>query len=190
MEEAKKQCSKCRGEIDSLTKKCLHCGNNSKGFFAKYNIFIILVVLFLLSVFFSKMMRPNGASRVNNATTQATSTVKTLAVSDFIEIKGVELKDNNTGTPELYVAFKNISQKTIDAVDFSVELLNNYNEPTGQFNYSKSEIDNIFSGIIQEKINPDQMYVATFNLFSFEQATKVKNPIITRLHLTDGQTIE
>ncbi len=193
MEETKKQCSKCRGEIDKLAKKCLHCGSDLRSWFARHPILTGILALFLFS-FIVTFFRSVNESVQKAKTISATSTLATSPTStaqkkaepsDFVEITKVEVVENSIGTPDLNVTFKNKSKKTIDALDMEGYVFNAYDEPAERIGD-----DNRFLARIQEKITPGQSYSASFNLFSYKFAKKIKLPLVTRLHFTDGETIE
>jgi hypothetical protein len=140
--------------------------------------------------------------KVENPTTESKSTTnnKPLEVSmlrlvkfNSNEIQGYEtgITENIIGTPELNLVVLNKSGKDIDAFEFECKLYDTFDRPVNKVG-SKS---NVFRGIAQnillksdgETYGADYPWdVFTWNLTLYENATKVKDIKILKVHFTDG----
>lgn len=105
-------------------------------------------------------------------------------------LKKIELRpiivDNSIGTPELHVTVRNGTNKTIDGIDLSAYFYNNFDEPIGKWNTKSSDA---FIGTSSERISAGVSDSLLWNLAVYEQATKVKNVTVYRVHFTDGTSI-
>lgn len=103
-----------------------------------------------------------------------------------VDIASASISKDSIGTPILHVTLKNKTAKTIDAIELQAFFFNNFDEPVGKFGVKNSEP---FGAGLQEKIGPNATYSADWNLAVYENATKVKNAQVLRVHFTDGQTV-
>jgi hypothetical protein len=91
---------------------------------------------------------------------------------------------NSIGTPELRVSIKNGTDKTIDALWFQTFFSNNFGDPVGQWNRA---IEEPFNGEVQDIIKPGAtLSNGHWNLAVYESATKLSQPVVMRVHFTDG----
>lgn len=100
-----------------------------------------------------------------------------------VKIIKYKLMENEIGTPVIVLTYKNDSNKTIDALTFSVDCYDNFNEPV-----NKISGGNTYTGIAQEILKPGKRTVDSWTLYLFDNATKVSQPKITKVHFTDGST--
>lgn len=91
---------------------------------------------------------------------------------------------NSIGTPEIGLGFRNLSGKVIDAFEFRVRCYDTYDRPVNRIGTRS----NLFKGIFQEIIQPNEVLEATWNLTLYDNTTKINDLKITSVHFTDGTT--
>lgn len=122
------------------------------------------------------------------------------------------IQKNIIGTPELILVVKNMTNKEIDAFEFSCKLYDAFDRPA----YKIGTNNNIFDGIAQQislpapveglankplyfkdfdfNSNEKTLYtywdIFTWNLTLYETASKVKDISINKVHFTDGTVWE
>ena len=91
---------------------------------------------------------------------------------------------NSIGVPQASISIKNITKKTIDAYTIRIECYNNFDRPVNHID------GNIFQGISQETINPNEEDLFnTWVLHGFDNTTKIKISL-REVHFTDGTTVK
>ncbi|MFF2889662.1 hypothetical protein [Paenibacillus sp. NPDC057967] len=100
-----------------------------------------------------------------------------------LKVTGTTIGYNLIGIPEPEITFKNLSDKTIDALEIEIRCYDTFGRAVTFPGYS-----NLFRGIAQEVMIPsgtEDTFVWTLNLF--DNTTKV-NVTVTNVHYTDGTT--
>ncbi|MFD0589682.1 hypothetical protein ACFQZE_16955 [Paenibacillus sp. GCM10027627] len=98
-----------------------------------------------------------------------------------IKVTGVTIDHNSIGIPQPHISFKNLTNKTVDALEIRISCYDTFGREVtfpGQ--------GNVFLGIAQDIIIPsgaENIFVWTLNLF--ENTTKV-DVKVTNVHFTDG----
>ena len=94
-----------------------------------------------------------------------------------------EVSFNSIDKPEANITVVNISNKIVDA--FTVEILcyNNFNQAVNHYLYRK----NIFKGISQEEINIGESLDSIWDLFGYDNTTKIK-VILKKVHFKNNTT--
>lgn len=98
-----------------------------------------------------------------------------------VKVTGTVIGYNLIGIPEPEITFKNLSGKTIDAIEIEIRCYDTFGRAVTFPGYS-----NLFRGIAQEVMIPsgtEDTFVWTLNLF--DNTTKV-NVTVTNVHYTDG----
>lgn len=98
------------------------------------------------------------------------------------------VQKNSIGTPELRLSVENVSNKDIVAFEFTAKLYDSFDRPV----YRVGTKNNTFKGIVQELISSgeesweDPWGFFTWNLVLYDNTTKAKNIIITKVKYKDG----
>lgn len=100
-----------------------------------------------------------------------------------VKIIKYKLIQDEIGDPVIVITYKNESNKSIDALTFSVDCYDNFNEPV-----NKISGGNTYTGIAQETLKPGKKTVDSWTMYLFDNTTKVSTPEITKVHFTDGST--
>lgn len=178
-----KKCPHCRVDIDKKAKKCQHCATDLRGWFSRHPIITVLLITFFVPTIISSMIK----DAQHYDTTPPTIDPQKVILLNDLSIVSSRIVTNSIGTPEWYVVIKNTGKKTVDAYSVAGDLYDNFDTPVGKFN---STSGNTFSGISQDILKPNASEEDVFNLAVYDHATKVKNPKITRIHFTDGTTVD
>lgn len=100
-----------------------------------------------------------------------------------VKILKYRLAEDEIGDPVIVLTYKNDSNKNIDALTFSVDCFDNFNEPV-----NKMSGGNTFTGISQSVLRSGKRQMNYWTMYLFDNATKVSVPEITKVHFTDGTT--
>jgi hypothetical protein len=102
--------------------------------------------------------------------------LKNKKKEEFIKIKSPLLftealvSFNSIGTPEANLSFNNISDKDIDAFEITILCYDNYDRPVNHYLYKT----NVFTGIYQDIIKPDESSFCLWTLYGYDNTTKIK----------------
>lgn len=102
--------------------------------------------------------------------------------SSGVIINKVKLYRDDYGGGHITISFKNASGKDIDAIKFGVALYNNFDEPV------PSDLDNVFYGIVQEKIKNNG--TATYSWNNYHETSTKGNGFVAAVHFVDGSKWE
>lgn len=183
--EGTKKCPKCQEEIQINAKKCKHCNADLRSWFSRHPFWTACLLFIVLMMIVS--VSSGGSDKTNQSSGNATASSEVVKKEiTQAEIVSSKITKDSIGTPILNISIKNNSKKTIDAVDTESYFFNNYDEPIGKWGSKNEEA---FNGGAQEKIAPNSVKSFQWNLAVYENATKVKNSRITRIHFTDGETV-
>ncbi|MBH5318867.1 hypothetical protein I6N90_13765 [Paenibacillus sp. GSMTC-2017] len=100
-----------------------------------------------------------------------------------VKVTKIDMYENSIGIPEPNINFKNLSTKTIDAIEIDIRCFDTFGRAVtfpGQ--------SNLFEGIVQDVMIPpggEEAFSWTLNLFG--NTTKI-NVTVVNVHFTDGTT--
>lgn len=174
-ERAKAQAQYTKPPKKKTSKLALGCGT-------LFFLFIILPIMI------ATIRNASPEQRAKDQAEQAADAERmqqTLTELGRVEILSTSIEMDSIGNPNLVVKLKNNAGQAVDAVTLETYLLNNFDEPIGEWNVKTHEP---FRGILQEKIESGATYTANFNLAVYDQATKVDTTAVVKVHYIDGSS--
>lgn len=187
--QAQKQCKHCKEMVNKDAKRCPKCQWDLRSWFNRHPIWTVLIAIIVFSgvigAFEDDAGSPQASTEVVSEKTEDQKMFEEL--KSQIPVSGY-VKDEY-GFAHAYLKITNNTKHPIDLFAFEAKLYNNADEL--QRNSMSFGNDQTFGGQSQELLAPGQTVNWKWQLVWFDNATKIGNIEITKLHLKDtGKTYQ
>lgn len=165
-------------------------------FFYRHKILVTIAFVIILIIISNLFPRINSQND-EGETEEAMSTSENLEIAEAeseqenqtqntepspVEITDTVVKKNDFGTVIVTLTLQNTSEKDADGIKVEMKTFDNFGEPANGF-----LSDNTFRGISQETIASGETTTASWELFNYDNTTKVDARVFG-VHFTDDSS--
>lgn len=197
-----KKCKFCQTDIPKKATVCPNCKKDLRSWFSRHPILSVILIIFIIWMFAS-----NSVEKQANENKIIDSAIKQNLINSWVQVNIDKLEEqvriknkeilnkilivsqnivDKYWFAHLRITLKNNTWREIDALEIKASFKDNFNKPV----LASISWDSYFIWIIQEKIW-SKNYTAEWQLSLFQNATKINELKITKIHFIDkDETIE